>query len=291
LNEIEKPDEGTERSGIEAAIREWQTAERTKATLSRLAAEINEEHRLCDAAMKSGLEHAIRAGELLIEAKEVRSWGNWLEWLKENFEGSVRTAQAYMQVARNRHKFMELEVDEQGNTQHVAHLSLRDTWKAIAAPTTLKHPDLTRDPPPGEPTSREEVNPRQLEKKLRNVGFSPKFARWMTQEMASRSERSRSEGSPRPETSEPTVREVLKPEDFADLPSGEFDRAEEKASLTSKIVPRRTDDPAEVAEACYRLYGDGIASHIRWADEIANWYAMYRDELVAQQERGLRPVK
>lgn len=90
---------------------------------------------------------------------------------------------------------------------------------------------------------------------------------------------------------EPTVREVLTPSEMADVPSGEFDRAEEKASLTSKIVPRTTDDPEEVAEACYRLYGDSIETHIRWADEIAGFYARYRDSLVARQRKGIRAVK
>lgn len=90
---------------------------------------------------------------------------------------------------------------------------------------------------------------------------------------------------------EPVVRDVLTPEDMADLPAAEFNRAEEKASLTSKIVPRSTDDPEEAAEAAYRLYGENIDRHIRWADDIANWYAKYRDELIARQRQGIRAVK
>lgn len=94
-----------------------------------------------------------------------------------------------------------------------------------------------------------------------------------------------------PPKPEPTVREVLTNEDMEEIPSGEFDHAEEKASLTSKIVPKRTDDTAEVAEAAYRLYGENIERHIRWADEISSWYGKYRDDLVARRRQGIRAVK
>jgi hypothetical protein len=102
------------------------------ATLESLAQQINEEHRQCETAFSSGLEHAIRAGELLEEAKGGLEHGKWLGWLKENFDGAVRTAQAYMRVARKKADFEELVgFDEGGKAQHVAHLSLRDTLSAL----------------------------------------------------------------------------------------------------------------------------------------------------------------
>lgn len=66
--------------------------------LDTLAGLINEEHRRCEEALRSGLGHALRAGELLAQAKGQVSHGEWGSWLEENFEGSNRTAQAYMKV-------------------------------------------------------------------------------------------------------------------------------------------------------------------------------------------------
>ena len=61
--------------------------------LADLAAVINEEHRRFEGALSSDApHHAIRAGELLIEAKARCPHGNWQAWLEEDFEGSVRTA-------------------------------------------------------------------------------------------------------------------------------------------------------------------------------------------------------
>lgn len=91
---------------------------------------------------------------------------------------------------------------------------------------------------------------------------------------------------------EPTVRDVLKPADMADVPRGEFDRFENWASETSKLVgPISRMAPDEVADACERLYPEKIERHIAWADEIAQWYGAYRDELVARQRSGIRAVK
>jgi predicted transcriptional regulator len=69
-------------------------------SLGKLAEEINAEHRACEAALRSGLRHAVRAGELLTEAKEQVKHGEWGTWLSANFGGSERTAQAYMRVWR-----------------------------------------------------------------------------------------------------------------------------------------------------------------------------------------------
>lgn len=89
----------------------------------------------------------------------------------------------------------------------------------------------------------------------------------------------------------PVVRDVLKPEDMADIPSGEFDRFEEWASRTSKLIgPIRRLGPSEVADAYERLYPEHMDSEIDWADQIANWYAKYRDELVSRKRAGIHAV-
>jgi hypothetical protein len=96
--------------------------------LNTLATHINEEHRRCEAAFRSGLEHALKAGELLLEAKDGVPHGSWEAWLADNFEGSLRTAQIYMRVARARKQF------EDPKTQRVADLSLREAIKELSTP-------------------------------------------------------------------------------------------------------------------------------------------------------------
>src|SRR4051812_6686611 len=70
--------------------------------LDTLAKRINEEHRAFAGTLQKTVEHGIRAGELLAEAKTVCPHGTWLSWLEENFEGSARTAQEYMRLYTHR---------------------------------------------------------------------------------------------------------------------------------------------------------------------------------------------
>jgi Protein of unknown function (DUF3102) len=64
------------------------------------AAAINAEHEQATAAIATGTAHAIRAGELLIEAKDKRRHGDWSAWCQANLSFGSRTAQLYMQLAR-----------------------------------------------------------------------------------------------------------------------------------------------------------------------------------------------
>jgi hypothetical protein len=69
---------------------------------------------------RSSLTHAIRAGELLIEAKDQTEHGGWLPWLTANFDLTTRTAQSYMGLA--------------ANAKRVSHLgSVREALAALAA--------------------------------------------------------------------------------------------------------------------------------------------------------------
>lgn len=105
------------------------TITETADRLADLAVAINVEHAACGAALRTGLEHAIRAGELLLEARGRIAHGGWLPWLREHFEGAPRTAQAYMQVARRR---AELEGQD---PQRVADVSFREALATLATPT------------------------------------------------------------------------------------------------------------------------------------------------------------
>jgi Protein of unknown function (DUF3102) len=92
-------------------------------SLFDLAACINIEHQASDSAMRRGVEHAIRAGELLLEAKNHLKHGQWLPWLAEYCELSDWTAQLYMRLARHK---PELEA-----TQRVTDLSVRGAIAVI----------------------------------------------------------------------------------------------------------------------------------------------------------------
>jgi hypothetical protein len=96
-------------------------------SLTDLAARISAEHRASTAAMQRGVEHAIRAGELLIEAKRQLKHGHWLPWLIKHCEMSERTAQLYMRLARAK---PELEA----NPQRVADMTVRGAVAVLAPP-------------------------------------------------------------------------------------------------------------------------------------------------------------
>jgi Protein of unknown function (DUF3102) len=90
--------------------------------LSRLAEEINEAHRGVVRSNRQSVMHALRAGALLNEAKGSVGHGKWGAWLKENFEGSTRTAQVYMRLANHAEE-----------AQRIAHLGLAGVVRALSA--------------------------------------------------------------------------------------------------------------------------------------------------------------
>jgi hypothetical protein len=67
--------------------------------LADLAARIRAEHEACDAALKRGLQHAVAAGKMLIEAKEQLKHGQWLPWLRDQCGIPERSARRYMEIA------------------------------------------------------------------------------------------------------------------------------------------------------------------------------------------------
>lgn len=93
-----------------------------ESTLFDLAAEANRWHAEVLSAGSRTVEAAWYAGTALNVAKAACDHGDWLVWLDANFEGSERSARAYMQIA---------------NRQHAADLdvasSIRGALKAITA--------------------------------------------------------------------------------------------------------------------------------------------------------------
>jgi hypothetical protein len=96
---------------------------KTQAAASNsLAVQINDAHAEAARSLRASVEHATRAGELLIEAKRQHGrHGTWSQWLQDNVDFSERLAQAYMRLAR-----MPVE-----KRNAVADLPLREALSAI----------------------------------------------------------------------------------------------------------------------------------------------------------------
>jgi hypothetical protein len=61
---------------------------------------INQAHQHCERALGVGLECALRAGLLLLAAKDKVPYGQWEDWLRGHTEVTARSAQMYMYAAR-----------------------------------------------------------------------------------------------------------------------------------------------------------------------------------------------
>ena len=99
-----------------------------------IAARIRIEHQAVAASLKRSIEHAIAAGELLLEAKDQIPHGQWLPWLEQRCGVTPRAAQMYMRVAKHR-AAIELKYED------TSHLTIADApldyellhdWEAIA---------------------------------------------------------------------------------------------------------------------------------------------------------------
>ena len=64
-----------------------------------LIGEIEHEHQAAIGSARSAIEHAVRCGQLLIEAKASIGHGGWLPWVKANLTFGDRQAQKYMRLA------------------------------------------------------------------------------------------------------------------------------------------------------------------------------------------------
>jgi hypothetical protein len=103
----------------------------TSNSLADLAARIRAEHEASAVAMQRGLEHAVNAGRLLIEAKAQLEHGQWLPWLQQHCQMSERSAQVYMRLAR---RVAEIKA----NPQATADLSIEAALALIAKPSVAE---------------------------------------------------------------------------------------------------------------------------------------------------------
>jgi hypothetical protein len=94
-------------------------------SLADLAARINAEHEAVLHSMKSGLEHAIVAGNLLSEAKAHVPHDHWLPWLREHCPIPERTASHYMRLVRHADELEE-------KSANLADLTVTDAVELLA---------------------------------------------------------------------------------------------------------------------------------------------------------------
>ena len=70
--------------------------------LGTLAEEINAESRAFITGLRKTIEHGIRAGEKLAQAKALVPHGQWKAWVEANVDISMRRCQEYMQLHNHR---------------------------------------------------------------------------------------------------------------------------------------------------------------------------------------------
>jgi hypothetical protein len=90
-------------------------------SLVDLAARIRAFHEATAEGLRRSVEHAMAAGDLLIEAKAQLKHGQWLPWLRDHCAISERTAQLYMRCAKNR-----AAIEDQAKSASVADLTLNE---------------------------------------------------------------------------------------------------------------------------------------------------------------------
>ena len=109
--------------------------------LRAFATKANEEHRAVEAAVgrakkanSESVEHAVRAGEILITTKNAVGHGNWMRWTEENFDGSHRTVDLYMHLAERKAEI----------SQGLANLGIEAAAKELARPKRTP-PEVVND--------------------------------------------------------------------------------------------------------------------------------------------------
>ncbi|SRR5579883_153170 len=111
---------------MKAKVSERQSGPLLAGPLKVLAEHINDAHKRCSQALRDGLQHALEAGRLLLEAKEEVPHGQWIPWIETHCDFALRTAQAYMKIAK------DMPLLDEAKAQRVAHLPFRRALVELA---------------------------------------------------------------------------------------------------------------------------------------------------------------
>lgn len=164
----------------------------TATSLGELAAAANREHLACEAAYGSAIEHAFRAGEHLLAAKAEVEHGEWLPWVQASFDGSERTARAYMRIAR------------EANRQTSADMSIDEALRMLSTPRDDDPQPVDAEVVDGEPVDDTELPRRTALDALRESGDLEAKER----ELREKHERREAESFPRTGVERATLRQI-----------------------------------------------------------------------------------
>ena len=112
--------------------------------MAELVQQIRAEHAAAGTAIRKGIEHARRAGELLLKAKAQCRHGGWHPWVTKNLPDlGIRQVQRYMRVAS---KWTELNAPDP-NASGTTHLPSIDGALAVLSGTAQEVPEPEPDAP------------------------------------------------------------------------------------------------------------------------------------------------
>lgn len=126
--------------------------------LGDLAQKINTAHRLAEKQYQSAIAQARLAGEYLSEAKSQVQSGQWQNWVAQNCQFSLRTAQVYMRIFSN---WEMLEAQES------APKSLDSALALLALPREEKEDPIPEEMPDWVPVLMDQRHPQ-----VRILGFT-----------------------------------------------------------------------------------------------------------------------
>lgn len=91
---------------------------------------------------------------------------------------------------------------------------------------------------------------------------------------------------------QPTVREVVPPEEMANLPSPDLSESEKWVFQPGKTqMALQRLDPDAVADDAHRLLGTKVNHEVETINYIIDWYASYRQAILSRKNKGLRAVQ
>lgn len=108
-------------------------------TVDEIAKNVIDQVKLAKAACSRSVWAAINAGALIATAKKKLNHGEFEQWVVDHCEISLRTAQAYMRLAK---RTQELPKEE---AQRVALLPIREAIKAVTSPVITAVDENTAD--------------------------------------------------------------------------------------------------------------------------------------------------
>lgn len=128
-----------------------------------MAKEINKAHDRCTRSGMAMVEHALKAGDALLKAKQVVGHGRFGDWLEKNCKVNARHAQRYMQIARNRDLL---------ESQNASTLTLRGALSLLTHEQEVSQEEddgITEEEPEQEDNDVEEEEPEDEDEGITEV--------------------------------------------------------------------------------------------------------------------------